>query len=953
MIGGFRYAVIDFETTVFESYKRKANPFDKRNKVIVSVFKLGTDTEVTTKYDRSGIDKFDDLPFDKFDVLVGQNMKFDLLYLWGSQRLREWLRNGGRIFDTMVAEYLLTGQQSMYASLDKLALKYGGEVKDNRLSEMFEAGIGADKIDPDILLPYAQGDILNTEIAFLGQLEALKRTAMTPLVWGYMDHLLALTEMEFNGMYFDLEAANTLREDLNKQYEDLRKRFQEVVDGYAKTPVVFNPDKPEHISALLYNTPIKVVTREQIGVFSDKCSKAGQPRYKVTREVVFLDMPNIHSAKGVREYKKKGVYASDNSILLTLKERCQGDTGATSILDGILKYREVKKLLTTYLYSVNLKTGKESGLIPLVNKLDGCIHGNLGMVGTVTGRLNSSNPNMQNIPTSLKKLFISRFGKHGQIVEFDYCLTPDMRVLTEEFKWVRISEIEEGTTLIGFPEETKIHEGATFLPTLVEKKKTLKKEVLEITTSEGVVKCSVDHMWRASTGTNPLKWKKASELKIGWSLSKVMEVWDTPNNQEVGWMAGFLDGEGYISNNSQIGVGQNADGDNALCFNEAARLFKRYMPHCELRFADQRRCVKMRPAGLRTGWQAVGIFQPLRLKAKLLRGYSKTSIRSRNNRKGKIISIRSLGVQEVVALQTSTKTFLAEGFLSHNCQLEVCNQAYVTQSPKMIQDIKDGVDFHVKRLAYAEETSYDKIKENLKRHPEVWGPKRRAAKIISFQKAYGAGIEKISEETGLSTATVERVFNEEDKEYPEVRLFGETVMEALKTSRVPTATALPIRYKETGVYFEDKDEKMGIGFFQSITGKQYGFREWGVDSAKLREQGRPIFRYFKATQAANYPVQGLAADILALTVGKVFRYLLKYDPKRRCLMINEVHDSLVLDVEKGYEDMWGSTATNLDKVSSILEDVDGVFNEVLGIRFNVPIKVESVSGKQWGKEETT
>jgi hypothetical protein len=452
-------------------------------------------------------------------------------------------------------------------------------------------------------------------------------------------------------------------------------------------------------------------------------------------------------------------------------------------------------------------------------------------------------------------------------------------------------------------------------------------------------------MWKVSTGSCPLEWKRADEIKVGWALSKVSEVWDTVENYETGWMGGFLDGEGYLSNNSQIGVGQNEDGDNALCFDEAVRLFRKYMPQTELVFNRSKKCVKVRPNGLRTGWQAVGIFQPKRLKAKLVRHYHEGAVRGKRNRKGRVISVRSLGIQTVVAIQTSTKTFLAEGFLSHNCSMEIGVSAYLTQSERLMEDLRNGVDFHLKRASYVAEISYDEAVANYARDPEVWKEKRREAKAISFAKAYGAHPEKISEDTGLPLAVVEKVFKAEDAEYPEIAEFNNQVEGQAKLNRIPSQKLLQIRDKQTRAYSTVPGEQEGIGYYRSATGKKYHFIERGSDSEKLRASGKGIFRYFKSTEIANYPVQGTAADIMAFTVSKVFRYLLTLDSPD-IKMINEVHDSLVLDVkDQATADLHGP------KIKEILEGVKDATKSIVGLDFNVFIPVDFKYGQVWGGGE--
>ncbi len=716
------YRVFDLETSIGTSFKRKGNPLDKRNKIIVVASKSDECSTVEIGYDVNGIRRDFEAAHPHSPLLVGQNIKFDLLYIWDNPSFQAWLQQGGKIWDTMVAEYLLTGQQSTYASLDELSAKYGGELKDDVVKAHWDAGIDTDAIDPEILLPYARMDILNTEKAFLAQMKEAGRLGMLPLIEGYMDHLLALTEMEFNGLYVDLEAARKRQGELEGRIATLEATMAAQMKGILPN---FNPNSPDQVSAIMFGTELpckrvyqKVDAEGNPMFYGPNAGKAGQP--VMTTEHLRAPLPNGFKlpTTDLVVMKAGKTFKVDADVLLKVKGGSKQRTAIVSFIDTYLEYKELQKLLTTYIYGRKEKVHsiryddptrgrgysfrkeieiKESGLIPLIYPSDGCVHHKLDMVQTVTGRLNSRDPNMQNVPTDLRNLFTSRYGKEGVIISFDYS------------------------------------------------------------------------------------------------------------------------------------------------------------------------------------------------------------------------------------------------------QLEVCVQAYLAQSDKMINDIKNGVDFHLKRLAYAEGFTYEEMCERFNNDPTTWTPKRRAAKVVSFQKAYGAHPSKIAKETGLSVETIEKIFAAEAADYPEINDFMGVVEDAARRSRVPTATLLDIKDKDTGIRGINRPGvSRGIGFYTSITGKRYGFLEYGTTSAKLRERGNDPFIYFKSTELTNYPVQGTAADIVSLCVGRVYRRMLDVEGIK---LVNEVHDELVVDARSELVDKY------VPIIQSILEDVSGAFKEILGVEFNCPIKVEYHVGPSWSKTE--
>jgi DNA polymerase I-like protein with 3'-5' exonuclease and polymerase domains len=121
-------------------------------------------------------------------------------------------------------------------------------------------------------------------------------------------------------------------------------------------------------------------------------------------------------------------------------------------------------------------------------------------------------------------------------------------------------------------------------------------------------------------------------------------------------------------------------------------------------------------------------------------------------------------------------------------------------------------------------------------------------------------------------------------------------------------------------------------------GKRYSFKERGTLISRGQNAGN-VFRYFKDTEVKNYPIQGTAGDLVSLQVGNVFQFAVKHQDK--FLMINEVHDSLILDVRKEHLDFI------LPKVTNIMEDVQTSFRKHFDIDFNVPIKVDAAIGANW------
>ncbi len=283
-------------------------------------------------------------------------------------------------------------------------------------------------------------------------------------------------------------------------------------------------------------------------------------------------------------------------------------------------------------------------------------------------------------------------------------------------------------------------------------------------------------------------------------------------------------------------------------------------------------------------------------------------------------------------------------------QLEIYVSAYLANDPQLTKDLLDGVDFHVKRLSYAEDMHYDEVYNRCKvQRLAEWEAKRTAAKTISYQKAYGASPKSLAKTTGISEDVIKRIFDCEDIEYPFVAEFNKKVMECVNSSKeLSQAKHLPKMKKGGGKEGRkfvcgmellpiingddiryDADEYRHIGYYTAVTGKRYSFEEVGrVDFRGNLKRG------FSTTQTKNYHVQGTASDVQAASSAALLPLLLKNKDKVR--MVNEIHDSKWFIVKKEYLEKV------LPIIKRVMEDVPGNFKKYLNVDmpFNIPVDFE-------------
>ncbi|MCK9311848.1 MAG: DNA polymerase I, partial [Bacteroidales bacterium] len=244
----------------------------------------------------------------------------------------------GPIFDTMVAHYLL--QPELRHNMDYLAEIYLN-YQTIHIVELIGAK-GKDQksmrdIPPAVVCPYAAEDAdITLQLKNILEPEISKNNLDFLCYEVEMPLVLVLAEMETTGVSIDQES---LKQASITMTENLNK-LEEEIQKMAGT--AFNVNSPKQIGEILFETL-------EIG--------------------------------GKAKKTKTGQYSTSEDVLESLK-------GKHPIVEKILEQRGLKKLLSTYI----------DALPQLINPHTGKIHTSFNQTVTATGRLSSSNPNLQNIP---------------------------------------------------------------------------------------------------------------------------------------------------------------------------------------------------------------------------------------------------------------------------------------------------------------------------------------------------------------------------------------------------------------------------------------------------------------------------------------------------------------------------------------------------------------------------
>ncbi|MBL0069097.1 MAG: DNA polymerase I [Chitinophagaceae bacterium] len=297
---------------------------------------------------------FDSLFSDKKKIWIGQNTKYDLLML-------KWygVEIKGELFDTMLAHYVIEpdGKRSM----DILSEKFLG-YEPVHIEELIgkKGKTQGNMRDADIekVKEYA-GEDADITLQLKNIFVPLLKSKEVEKVFNEVENPLVkvLVDMEYEGIRVDM---NFLA-DYSKELEKDAKKAEESV--YKQAGVRFNLASPK-----------------QLG------------------EVLFDKLKLDASAKKT----KTGQYQTGEDVLLKLAVK------GHQIVDDILTFRELTKLKSTYV----------DALPQMINRKTGRVHTSYGQAVAVTGRLQSNNPNLQNIPVrtergkEVRKAFIPRDDDH-------------------------------------------------------------------------------------------------------------------------------------------------------------------------------------------------------------------------------------------------------------------------------------------------------------------------------------------------------------------------------------------------------------------------------------------------------------------------------------------------------------------------------------------------------------
>lgn len=332
---------------------------------------------------------------------------------------------------------------------------------------------------------------------------------------------------------------------------------------------------------------------------------------------------------------------------------------------------------------------------------DGLIHPRYDICGS-PDRSIASGPNIQNFPrpsddprpVKLRSAVVPLQEGHV-ILGIDFCVHPDTKVLCADLLWKNANLLQNGDELIGFDEQFDGRK-TCFRRASVEHITTVKQPCYKIMTDRGTVISSGLHKWLSKdVRTHGLKnygWCQTDQLRVGSLLKFFNEPWVPLSTYEAGKLTGFLDGKGYV-NASCVAFGQN-EGDTLqeyldlfaqVGFNLSLYARQPYVGLNGITNQFKYGFVGGRYESLRL----LGMLRPQRLLKKHTKLWENRGVSSKRTVPAIVLRIEYIGEQEVIGIQTNTKTFIANGFFSHNSSVETITNAIESNDWDRVQATLD------------------------------------------------------------------------------------------------------------------------------------------------------------------------------------------------------------------------------------------------------------------------
>jgi len=279
----------------------------------------------------------------------------------------------------------------------------------------------------------------------------------------------------------------------------------------------------------------------------------------------------------------------------------------------------------------------------------------------------------KDLPAGPSTSFPQRFNKY-------MCVEPETPILRSNLTWAAAEDLQPGDRVIGFDEHCSAGHYRHLRHSTVEHVQVISKPTSELILEDGTrVSSSLDHLWLVGQ-SNLGSWLRTDRLletdrvanhgrprTSNSSLCRVTpSAWTTCLSEyERGWLAGIADGEGCLHSRRGYGcLRLTLAQKRGPVLNQIVALLQKDGFNWAEGGSDT--CVSLNISNKDDVWRFLATIRPLRL---LARFEELTDLAGLRYSTVPVVFRSSAQKRRVVAIQTSTRTYLAGGLASHNCQM--------------------------------------------------------------------------------------------------------------------------------------------------------------------------------------------------------------------------------------------------------------------------------------------
>ncbi len=265
--------------------------------------------------------------------------------------------------------------------------------------------------------------------------------------------------------------------------------------------------------------------------------------------------------------------------------------------------------------------------------------------------------------------------------QLGFCGSPDTKILNANLEWITLRDVNEGDLIVSVDEFPKKGRGNSrkMRTAIVNKKYVIFEQAFKLKMDDGreLIFTGNHRLLSKKNGSTETVWKNVKDFKVGNEIRYITKPWEKGNFED-GWFGGIIDGEGSLRYKNHSGA-EVCAAQRVGPLLEKMELYSRINKYNFKIESDARKnsdgntskygnqvIKKIVFNRMDEVFRVIGQTRPKRFKG--IHWWEGKDLPGKRSGIGwsKIVTIELLEKQEMIDLQTSTKTYIAEGFVSHN-----------------------------------------------------------------------------------------------------------------------------------------------------------------------------------------------------------------------------------------------------------------------------------------------